>query len=164
MSYNNPYQSYGQPPSYGSPGQYGPPPVDPTKINAPAIGLISVGAINLLHSLFSLVMNLSGANAAAPPPPNLQNNPQAMEMYNSIMQHQGTINVVVGALALICSALIIGGGVMMLQRKAYPLCVTASILAAIPCLSFLACCAVGGGIGIWALVILMAPDVKRAFQ
>ena len=37
MSYNNPYQSYGQPPSYGQTGQYGPPPVDPMKINAPAL-------------------------------------------------------------------------------------------------------------------------------
>ena len=38
----------------------------------------------------------------------------------------------------------------------------ASILAMIPCLS--PCCLIGLPIGIWALVILMKPEVKAAFK
>ena len=36
-------------------------------------------------------------------------------------------------------------------------------MAAIPCLSFLACCLIGEGVGIWALVVLFTPEVKRSF-
>lgn len=83
MSYTNPYQLYGQPPSYGGPGQFGPPPVNPTKINAPAIGLIAVGAINLLQSLYGLVRNLSGMNVNNGLPPNINDNPAVKEIYDA---------------------------------------------------------------------------------
>jgi hypothetical protein len=164
MSYSNPYQSYGQPLSYGGPSQFGSPPVDPMKINAPAIGLIAVGAIDLLQSVYALGRNLLGMNANAPPPRNIQNNPELMEIYDTMKPYQFVMNVTLGSMALLCAVVIILAGVMMLQRKMYPLCVTGSILAAIPCLSFLACCLVGEGVGIWALVILMSADVKRSFQ
>ena len=51
------------------------------------------------------------------------------------------------------------------QMKAlenYPLALTASILAIIPCLS--PCCLVGLPIGIWAIVVLSKPEVKAAFH
>ena len=161
MSYSNPYQSYGQPAPFGQYG--GPPPADPTKINAPAIGLIAVGAIDLLHSIYALGRNLLGMNANAPPPRNLDDNPALKELYDTFKPYDFVINVSVGTVALLCAVIILLAGVMMLQRKMYPLCVTGSILAAIPCLSFLACCLVGEGVGIWALVILLSADVKRSF-
>ena len=113
--------------------------------------------------MYTRVMNLSGMNNNGPPP-NINNNPGAKEIYDAIAPYQFMINVSVEGLALICAAVIIAAGVMMLQRKMYPLCVAGSILAAIPCLSFLACCLVGEGVGVWALVILMSADVKRSFQ
>ena len=164
MSYINPYQSSGQPPAYGQYGQYAGPPVDPTKINAPAIGLIAVGAVDLLQSVYALGRNLLGMNANRPAPPNVQNNPELLDFYESTRPYHFVTNVSLGFLAMLCAVIIILAGVMMLKRKMYPLCITGSILAAIPCLSFLACCLVGEGVGIWALVILLSADVKRSFQ
>lgn len=164
MSSSNPYQSFGQPMPYGGPGHFGSPPVDPMKINAPAIALVVVGALDLLQSVYALGRNLLGMNANSPPPRNIQDNPELLEFYESMRPYQFVTNVTMGSLALLCAVVIILAGVMMLQRKMYPLCVTGSILAAVPCLSFLACCLVGEGVGIWALVILMSVDVKRSFQ
>ena len=82
MSYINPYQSSGQPPAYGQYGQYAGPPVDPTKINAPAIGLVAVGAVDLLQSVYALGRNLLGMNANRPAPPNVQNNPELLDFMN----------------------------------------------------------------------------------
>jgi len=39
--------------------------------------------------------------------------------------------------------------------------VVASILAMVPCIS--PCCLLGIPIGIWALVVLMKPEVQQAF-
>ena len=38
----------------------------------------------------------------------------------------------------------------------------ATIIAMVPCIS--PCCLVGLPIGIWALVVLMKPEVKAAFR
>jgi hypothetical protein len=82
MSYSNPYQSpYGQPAPYGQYG--GPPPVDPIKVNAPAIGLIAVGGFNLLQSMYALGRNLLGMNENAPPPRNLEQNPALKDFYEN---------------------------------------------------------------------------------
>src|SRR5687768_9456767 len=117
MSYPNPYQAYGQPPPSGAYGQYGgPPPADPIKINAPAIGLIAVGAIDLLQSLNALGRNLLGLNANAPPPRGLDQNPALKDLYEAFKPYDFVINVTFGSLALLCAIVIILAGVMMLKR------------------------------------------------
>ena len=55
------------------------------------------------------------------------------------------------------------GGIQMLRLRSYGLALFASILAAIPCISCSACCGLGEGIGIWALVVLLNPEVRAAF-
>jgi hypothetical protein len=50
----------------------------------------------------------------------------------------------------------------MRKLESFGLCMTASILAMIPCLS--PCCILGLPFGIWALVVLNKPEVKSAFQ
>jgi hypothetical protein len=45
--------------------------------------------------------------------------------------------------------------------KSYGLAMTSSILAMIPCH---VCCMVGLPIGIWALIVLLKPEVKSAFS
>jgi hypothetical protein len=102
------------------------------KINAPAIGLIAVGAIDLLHSIYALGRNLLGMNENAPPPRNLDQNPALKDIYEAFKPYDTVINVTMGSLALLCAIVIILAGVMMLKRKMYPLCVTGSILAAFP--------------------------------
>ena len=164
MSYINPYQSSGQPPAYGQYGQYAGPPVDPTKINAPAIGLVAVGAVDLLQSVYALGRNLLGMNANRPAPPNVQNNPELLDFYESTRPYHFVTNVSLGFLAVLCAIVIILAGVMMLKRKMYPSASPAPSSPPSPASGFLACCLVGEGVGIWALVILMSADVKRSFQ
>jgi len=159
---NNPYQSYPGPGSYPQ-GHYAAGPTPP-RVMAPALALTAVGAINLLQSIYAVGRNLLGMNAGGPPPANIQDNPDLMKIYNAMQPYQGVINVAGSVLALICAVVIILAGVQMMRRKMYPLCLTGSVLAAIPCLSFLACCLVGEGVGIWAVVILMQSDVKRSFS
>ena len=158
---SNPYQSYpvSRPPPLVAASGPAPP-----KLAAPAIALVVVGVIDGVQAIYGLSRNLSGANEGNPPPPNVQENPQLMEIYDAMQPYQGVINTTGTALAVLCAVVIVLAGVQMLRRKMYPLCVTGSILAAIPCLSFLACCLIGEGVGIWALVVLMQSDVKQTFS
>ena len=50
----------------------------------------------------------------------------------------------------------------MKELKQWNIAVVASVLAMVPCIS--PCCIIGLPIGIWALVVLMRPDVKDAFS
>jgi hypothetical protein len=158
----NPYQSY------PVPGQQ--PPVSyvagptPPHVVAPAVALIVVGAIDGLQSIYALSRNLLGLNNDGEAPPNVQDKPELMEIYNALQPYQGVINTTGTVLAMLCAIVIILAGVQMLRRKMYPLCITGSILAATPCLSFLACCLVGEAVGIWAFIVLLQADVKRSFS
>ena len=161
MSYN-PYQASPtpgwppQPPSAGGPA----PPI----VMGPAVALIAVGVINGIQAIYALGRNLLGMNAGRPPPPNIQDNPDLMEIYNSMQPYQWVINITFSLLAIVCSIVIVLAGVQMMRRKMYPLCLTGSVLAAIPCLSFLACCLIGEAVGIWAFVVLLQQDVRRRFD
>ena len=67
-----------------------------------------------------------------------------------------------GVLSLIFAPIVIFGGIKMMKGKRRNLAICAAILATIPLSS---CCFVAGSIfGIWALVLLMKPDVKAFFQ
>lgn len=55
-------------------------------------------------------------------------------------------------------------GIRMRSLRNYMLCIVGAVTAAIPCVSGSACCALGMGVGIWALVVLLSNDVKSAFR
>ena len=63
---------------------------------------------------------------------------------------------------IVVAVFIIYVSLKMKDLNQWGLCVTASILAMIPCIS--PCCIVGLPIGIWCLVVLMRPEVKDAFS
>jgi hypothetical protein len=70
---------------------------------------------------------------------------------------------VVGVLMVVLSFVTILGGVYMRSLKGYGLAIAGAIIACVPCISAMACCGVGEGIGIWALVVLANPEVRAAF-
>jgi hypothetical protein len=76
----------------------------------------------------------------------------------------GVAYIFSGLLGLVASALTIVGGARMVVAKSYGLAVLGSVLAMIPCISCTGRCGIGEGIGIWALIVLMSPDVKAVFQ
>jgi hypothetical protein len=60
------------------------------------------------------------------------------------------------------SVFTLAGARRMLELRSYGLAVTAAVLMAIPCLT--PGCFLGQLAGVWAFVILMQPDVRKAFQ
>lgn len=62
---------------------------------------------------------------------------------------------------LVVAGVIVYGALQMQQLKSYPLALAASILSMIPFIS--PCCCIGLPVGIWALVVLLKPEVKSAF-
>ncbi len=53
------------------------------------------------------------------------------------------------------------GGYMMYSKRNYAMAMTAAILAIIPCFS--PCYLLGIPFGIWAVIVLLDPEVKEAF-
>jgi hypothetical protein len=72
--------------------------------------------------------------------------------------------IAVGIIGFLAAIITLIAGVKMRSLSSYGLCVFGSILACIPCLSVSACCGLGEGIGIWALVVLLSQDVKSCFR
>src|SRR5207248_2361571 len=70
-------------------------------------------------------------------------------------------NGALAAVALVLNVLVLLGGLRMRATRGYGLALAGSIAAIIPLNS---CCCVGLPVGIWALVVLLKPEVKAAFQ
>jgi hypothetical protein len=65
-------------------------------------------------------------------------------------------------LNVIFQAVVIACGYSMIRGKSRGLCMTACIVSLIPCTS--GCCIFGIPFGIWGLVVLSDPNVKRVFK
>jgi hypothetical protein len=169
--------NYDEPPGYG-PEQLPPPDVADNRVirdrvQLPAIFLIIVGVVNLLLGFAAIGV---GFFYSAIPPDKaeqvlMQRDPaQVQAMKNMGMRMQDILNLYVyggyteGVFGLLTCVLTIVGGARMLVLKSYVLAVFASVVAAIPCISCSACCGLGEGIGIWALVVLLNNDVRAAFR
>ncbi len=132
-------------------------------IKAPGIALLVVGILDVLHGIFSIVMNLvmpQQANAA-----DLADAPPEMAEFLNFMNESGPMfNIGLGLLWIILSGLMILGAIKFMQLKSYGLAMTATIIAMIPCTGVMDCCIVEVGIGIWALVILLQATTKPMFR
>ncbi len=144
------------------------------RVQMPAIFLIVVSVINIL---FLIYQSINLVVVIATPAEQLYTS--QMEMFEKIFpgmakgltqtppeqfksQEVVSSSIFTAVLAL-CSLLILLGAIQMLRLRSYGLAVTASILAAIPCVTCSACCGLGEGVGIWALIVLMNPEVRAAF-
>ena len=124
----------------------------------PSLLLIIFGSLNVLFGLYGLVAG--GMNKAQMA--QLLNDPnmpqQAKDM---IAMMAGAGSKVIGLLGLVISGLMVFGGVQMRNLKSYGLAMAACIVGILPCTN---CCCVTLPIGIWALTILMKPEIKSAFS
>jgi hypothetical protein len=143
------------------------------RVNVPGILLIVVGILNLLAggwSTFRGVMVLSVDKAAAAQAQQQLTEQQKKEMeqlgwsVEGMVQKIGGGILVIGIIGLLIGAINIAGGVRMRSLQGYGLAVLAAILAMIPCVSGVACCGLGEVAGIWALIVLLSPDVKSQFR
>jgi hypothetical protein len=126
-----------------------------TKVMVPAIFIIVLASLGLIAGIFGTISAL-----VSDPPPIDPNAPEFMKQFS-----QGSVGPVAAAMQAFFVLLNIGiilGGVYMLRFKMWPLALGASILSM---LNFgNCCCLLGIPVGIWALVILLMPDVKEAFR
>lgn len=125
------------------------------QVNGPAIGLIVTAALNILLSLIRILGAIVGFGMSA-----MQHT--GNREIDRIISMSGAIGGVFGAVGVLCAVVILMGGIKMRKLENRGLCLTAAILAVIPCTS--PCCLVGIPLGIWALVVLSKPEVKGAFH
>jgi hypothetical protein len=143
------------------------------RVQLPAIFLIVLGLLNLLGAGFGAFMAVRSAQI---PPDEVerameQRDPKGWEQAKAegytaekvlawfIYGGWGT-----AAVNLLTTLVLIWGGARMLQLRSYGLSVFASVLAALPCISASACCGLGEIVGLWAVIVLLKPEVREAFR
>ena len=152
-------------PMYSPPPPPAPPP-PPTvggagaaqQVQGPAMGLIVVGALGVIWQLISLAANIFGVGMAG-----LGNIPgggsAATDRY---MQYfSGGMGIVFAIIALGLYGFAIWAALQMKQLRKWNISVGGAIAVMLPCSC---CCLIGLPIGIWALIVLMKPEVKSAFS
>lgn len=122
------------------------------QLKGPAIGLMVTAGLGAAFQLLGLVMNLTGAGMGAFAGGN-QGMPNMMS---------GGIGAVFNVIGLAMSVVVFMGASKMKNAESYGLAMAAAIIAMVPCVS--PCCLLGLPLGIWALVVLLKPEVKAAFQ
>lgn len=118
------------------------------RVSAPAIGLMLTGGLSILTTLALMaIMAVGGAATIA--------DPELRDALPGI-----GVSMALSIVALILEAAIVYAGVQMRKLQSWGLSLTGAILAMLPCLP---CCLLGLPIGIWAVIVLIDDDVKRAF-
>jgi predicted RNA-binding Zn-ribbon protein involved in translation (DUF1610 family) len=137
---------------YGAaPAQYGRPTMAPVKLMIPAIALILFAVISMGFYVLNSIVQLTDPN----PPVFGNGDPQT-----SIVAYRfGTVAALIAALAI--NGAVIAGAIQMIRLKGYDLAKGGAMAALIPCCS--AFC-INIPFGIWALIVLNQPDVKRMFS
>ena len=86
---------------------------------------------------------------------------QNAEAEKIIALASGTLGFVSNLIEIAAGVVILVGAIKMKNLRNHGFGMAAAILAMVPCIS--PCCCLGLPIGIWALVVLMKPEVKNAF-
>jgi hypothetical protein len=128
-------------------------PIDPqSAVNLPAISLMVLGGLGVALSLLAAVVNFLGGGMGAMAGGRGEQIPAFLS---------GTVGGLINLAACALYALLFYGAYQMKTLKSYPLAMTGAIAAMLPCSC---CCVIGLPIGIWAIVVLLKPAVKQAFE
>jgi hypothetical protein len=125
-------------------------------VAGPAIGLIVTAILGALAQIASLLLNVLGVGMAGAGMQGQEGMPQWMNAMS------GGIGIVFNILGMIMAVVVLLGALKMKKLENYNFAMTATIIAMIPCIS--PCCWIGLPIGIWAIVMLMKPEVKSSFH
>ena len=83
------------------------------------------------------------------------------EVPRELLSPTSPLNLAANGFGLLLSIGTILGGWSMLQRSSWPLAVAGAVCAILPCAS---CCCLSTPFGIWALIVLLRPEVKEAWS
>ncbi|HWN94145.1 MAG TPA: DUF4339 domain-containing protein [Methylomirabilota bacterium] len=129
-------------------------------VSGPATGLLVVGILCALVSLWGVLSNLLGIGMGAAGAAPVGNMPPQFGQYMQMMS--GGVGLVINFIALALAGLFIFASTKMRKLESYGLVMTATILSMLPCTS--SCCCIGLPIGIWILIVLAKPEVKAGFH
>lgn len=125
-----------------------------SQVSGPATGLLVAGILGAAIELTSLIALIIGTSFYS------FIEDEMPDKYEGLLE--GTFGMGSAFVGLLVAAFLIFVSLKMKELKEWGLCIAASILAMIPCIS--PCCIVGLPIGIWCLVVLTKPEVKAAFK
>jgi hypothetical protein len=133
-------------------------------VQGPAIGLIVSGALGALIGLANLAQSfMAGAGQQAELQKAMSELPPEFQHWGVMIEKMtGPMGMVFVVIGLLISVFTIFAGVQMQRLRNFWMPMTASILGILSCFS--GCCCVSLPIGIWAIVVLMKPEVKAAFE
>ncbi|WP_372721517.1 hypothetical protein [Novipirellula sp.] len=155
---NNPFPPNPYSPNANDPGQFGGPgnvSNAAAAVSAPAISLIIVSLICIVCMVIAMGVDafLLFSGAAARLPANNAGINKETQIF---------IRVFGSCVIIVINCLILFSAIRMKGMKNYSLALTGAIMAAIPCIS--PCYFIGIPFGIWAIIVLMRPEVKQAFH
>ncbi len=136
-----------------------------SQVQAPAIALMVTAALGACLQVFNILGSLFGFNQTDPADIEalLGELPaESADIIMGLVQNADSFGVVFNLLGLLLAGLVFFAAWQMMQLKGHGLAIAGSVIAMIPCLS--PCCCLGLPIGIWALVVLLKPEVKEAFE
>ena len=123
-------------------------------LNVPAILLLVSGGLGILLRLVGMVSG-GGSN---PMMAELARDPKFAQI---AQMSSGPANIAGNLLGIALSGFVIFGALKMRNLQGHGLALGAAIVSIIPCSG---CCCIGLPVGIWALVLLLKPEVKGQFQ
>jgi len=127
------------------------------QVSGPSIGLLVTGIIGGVFSIIGLFMSFLGTSISSLMADRFD---EFDERYTEL--YEGAAGIASSLIGILVAALIIYAALKMKELTQYGLCMAASILAMIPCIS--PCCIIGLPIGIWCLIVLTKPEIKTAFH
>lgn len=145
-----------------------PPPAGPdarAQLSTPAILLIVAAGLSIAYGLFSVVTT---ALTSGSPDFMLKfiNDAALRDQIREAMKQSdknSALNYGWPMIIVLANAFVVFGAVQMKSLRAYPLALSAAIISAIPCLFTGCCCITSMPVGIWAIVLLVRPEVKSQF-
>ena len=121
-------------------------------LNVPSILLLVSGGLGVLLRLAGMV---GGSN---PMMAKLASDPKFAQY---AAMSSGPANIIGNLVGIALSGFVIFGALKMRNLQGHGLALGAAIVSIIPCSG---CCCIGLPVGIWALVLLLKPEVKGQFQ
>lgn len=135
------------------------------RVKSSATGLLVTGILNVLFSIISIASLAFMPKLVKELEPQLSqlHDPHLQEMLQKSLQtSSGVLGLASNLFGLLLSLLILWGALKMKSLRSYEFSMTAAILAMLPC--FTPCCLIGLPLGLWALMVLMKPEVKSQFH
>jgi hypothetical protein len=124
-------------------------------VAGPAIALMIVGALAVGLACLGLVINLAGVAIVESSPAGRNQPGEPPAAFRAVT---GVIGAVVG---FAWGGVVLSAAWCMKNLRSYGYAMAGSIVAMVPCNI---CCLLGLPFGIWALVVIVRPEVKDAFS